>query len=138
MAKRLPTMTDRKRRKTDEDILNNLAFKKAMEKAGLTGAREARKIDKVQSAANLAIAETIPDWLDWRAEGDAFSSDDFFVEIALIATPGNRSRIMKHAMITDEALEAIESQVAEWKDEADRERTRQSAKPLSPEADPVD
>jgi len=136
MTKRVPKKTINKTRRTDEDILKNETFKKALEKAGMTGARVARKNDKVQRAAKLAMAETVDDWLDWSAEDDASAPTDFFVQIALLASAANRSKILKHAMIPQEAIKIIEAQVAQWKAEGEKEAASKDA--AKAEADPFD
>ena len=97
----VPHKIDRKLRNSTTDITKDEAFKAAMARAGAVGANVARKKDKEQRAARAALAETIDDWAAWQSEADPELVARIFAEIALTATAGNRSKILKHKLLPE-------------------------------------
>lgn len=58
--------------------------------------KEARKNDKIQREARLAIAETFDAWLDWLEDTAPKQIEEIFFELGCFATATNRRRMFKN------------------------------------------
>ena len=92
-------------------------MQKAMASIGNIADKQARKDDKVQREARLAIAETFDAWLDWMEEAAPEEFEDVFFELGCFATATNRRRMFKHAKAPEGVAERAQEQVDRWKAE---------------------
>ncbi|QCO57835.1 hypothetical protein EOK75_19430 (plasmid) [Pseudorhodobacter turbinis] len=81
-----------------------------------------------RGAARKAIADTIEEWVAFLSENDAEAAADFYYEISMLATAGNRRRIAKHATMPEGVFERVEDDLREQKEEAEREAAKAQAK----------
>lgn len=94
-----------------------LRLEKAMASVGNLADKQARKDDKVQRQARMAIAETFDAWLDWLEETAPEQIEEMFFEIGCFATATNRRRLFKHAKAPEGVAERAQEQVDRWKAE---------------------
>ncbi|WP_322865933.1 hypothetical protein U5922_006830 [Aquicoccus sp. G2-2] len=94
-----------------------LRLEKAMASVGNLADKQARKDDKVQRQARIAIAETFDAWLDWLEENAPEQIEEMFFEIGCFATATNRRRLFKHAKAPEGVAERAQEQVDRWKAE---------------------
>jgi len=92
-------------------------MQKAMVSIGNIADKQARKDDKVQREARMAIAETCDAWLDWLEETAPEQIQDIFFELGCFATATNRRRMFKHAKAPEGVAERAQEQVDQWKAE---------------------
>ena len=92
-------------------------MQKAMASIGNIADKQARKDDKVQREARLAIAETFDAWLDWMEETAPEQVEDVFFELGSFATATNRRRMFKHAKAPEGVAERVQEQVDQWRAE---------------------
>ncbi|MBC58124.1 MAG: hypothetical protein CL814_14490 [Confluentimicrobium sp.] len=92
-------------------------MQKAMVSIGKIADKQARKDDKVQREARLAIAETFDAWLDWMGESAPEQIEEIFFELGCFATAANRRRMSKHAKAPEGVAERAQEQVDRWKAE---------------------
>ncbi len=79
--------------------------------------KEARKNDKVQREARMAIAETFDAWLEWMEETAPEQVEDVFFELGCFANATNRRRMFKHAKAPVGVAERAQEQLDRWKAE---------------------
>lgn len=94
-----------------------LRLEKAMASVGNLADKQARKDDKAQRQARMAIAETFDAWLEWLAETVPEQIEEMFFELGCLATATNRRRIFKHAKAPAGVAERAQEQVDRWKAE---------------------
>ena len=116
----VPHKIDRKLRNSTTDITKDEAFKAAMARAGAVGANVARKKDKDQRAARAALAETFEDWAAWKKTTDGELLNQVLAELALVATAGNRAKILKHNLLPQDVAKFVLAEVEKRKAEADK------------------
>lgn len=92
-------------------------MQKAMVSIGNIADKQARKDDKIQREARLAIAETFDAWLDWMEETAPEQIEDVFYELGCFASATNRRRMFKHAKAPEGVAERAQEQVDQWKAE---------------------
>ncbi len=123
MAKSLPQKTVRKNRKKTVPNISP-ALMQAMEKSNARIAavadKEARKNDKVQREARMAIAETFDEWLEWMAEEDPSQIEDLFIQLGCLANAPNRRRLFKHTQMPEGVSEQVQDELDRAKAEAER------------------
>ena len=93
---------------------------------GNIAGKQARKDDKVQREARLAIAETFDAWIDWLEEEAPDQIEEMFFELGCFATASNRRRMFKHAKAPEGVAERAQEQVDQWK--AEEEAAKAAAK----------
>ena len=101
-------------------------MEKAMISIGNIAGKQARKDDKVQREARLAIAETFDAWIDWLEEEAPDQIEEMFFELGCFATASNRRRMFKHAKAPEGVAERAQEQVDQWK--AEEEAAKAAAK----------
>lgn len=101
-------------------------MEKAMISIGNIAGKQARKDDKVQREARLAIAETFDAWIDWLEEEAPDQIEEMFFELGCFASATNRRRMFKHAKAPEGVAERVQDQVDQWK--AEEEAVRAAAK----------
>lgn len=79
--------------------------------------KQARKDDKIQREARMAIAETFDAWLDWLAETAPEQIEETFFELGCFASATNRRRMFKHAKAPEGVAERAQAKVDQWKAE---------------------
>ncbi|MBR9762423.1 MAG: hypothetical protein GYB53_02500 [Rhodobacteraceae bacterium] len=92
-------------------------MQKAMVSIGNIADKQARKDDKVQREARMAIAETFDAWLDWLEETAPDQVEEVFFELGCFATATNRRRMFKHAKAPEGVAGRAQEQVDQWKAE---------------------
>ncbi len=112
--------------KFEMSVAMQARMEKAMISIGNIAGKQARKDDKVQREARLAIAETFDAWIDWLEEEAPDQIDEMFFELGCFATATNRRRMFKHAKAPEGAAERAQEQVDQWK--AEEEAARAAAK----------
>lgn len=129
MAKSLPQRAARKTRKNEVKMTPAMdrAMKITMTRIASIADKEARKDDKVQREARLAIAETLDAWLEWTAEADSNQAEEFFFELGCFATATNRRRLFKHIQMPDGVIERIQEQLDRWKAEEEAAKAEAEA-----------
>lgn len=98
-------------------------MQKAMASIGNIADKQARKDDKVQREARIAIAETFDAWLDWLAETAPEQVEEVFFELGCFATATNRRRMFKHAKAPEGIAERTQAQADQWKAEEEAAKT---------------
>ncbi|WP_281985114.1 hypothetical protein [Thalassorhabdomicrobium marinisediminis] len=96
-----------------------LRMQKALTSVGNLADQQARKDDKIQREARMAVAETFDAWLDWLEENAPEQVEEMFFELGCLATATNRRRIFKHAKAPEGVAERAQEQVDRWKAEED-------------------
>ncbi|WP_458792288.1 hypothetical protein [Yoonia sp. MH D7] len=128
MSKRMPRKPVKATRKNRNEVPMSAAMKAAMFKVANVAANMSRKDEATQQAARKAIADTIEKWIAFLSENDAEAVEDFYYEINMLATAGNRRRIAKHATMPEGVFERVEGDLREQKEEAEREAAKAQAK----------
>ncbi len=84
MTKTLPAKSPRKTTKPKFEVTPamQIRFEKAMASVGRTADKEARKDDKIQREARLAIAETLEIWIEWMLDENTDQVEDIFLSLA--------------------------------------------------------
>tara|TARA_R110002074_G_scaffold23899_5_gene71821 strand:- start:167 stop:613 length:447 start_codon:yes stop_codon:yes gene_type:complete len=101
-------------------------MEKAMISIGNIAGQQARKDDKVQREARLAIAETFDAWIDWLEDEAPDQIEEMFFELGCFASATNRRRMFKHAKAPEGVANRAQEQVDQWK--AEEEAARAAAK----------
>jgi hypothetical protein len=122
---RKPVKATRKKR---NEVPMSAAMKAAMFKVANVAANMSRKDEATQQAARKAIADTIEEWIAFLTENDPEAVEDFYYEISMLATAGNRRRIAKHATMPEGVFERVEDDLKSQKEEAEREAAKARAK----------
>lgn len=119
MKKSLSQKPARKPRSSQFEMTSAMEarMQKAMVSIGNIADKQARKDDKIQREARLAIAETFDAWLDWMEEAAPEQVEDVFFELGCFATATNRRRMFKHAKAPEGVAERAQEQVDRWKAE---------------------
>ena len=95
-----------------------------MFKVANVAANLSRKDEAAQQAARKAIADTIEEWISFLSEHDQSAVDEFYYEISMLASVGNRRRISKHALMPTTVAERVEGDLQKQKEEAEAAKTR--------------
>lgn len=139
MKKSLSQKPARKPRSSQFEMTPDMEarMQKAMASIGNIADKQARKDDKVQREARMAIAETFDAWLDWLAETAPEQVKDTFFELGCFATATNRRRMFKHAKAPEGVAALVQVQVDQWKaeEEAAKAAGAQKAQGTSDDAD---
>ncbi|WP_145953385.1 hypothetical protein [Oceaniglobus indicus] len=119
MSKSLPQKPARKPRAAQFQMTPAMQqrMEKAMVSIGSFADKAARKDDKVQREARMAIADTFDAWLDWLEETAPEQIEETFFELGCFATATNRRRLFKHAKAPEGVAERAQEQVDRWKAE---------------------
>jgi hypothetical protein len=119
MKKSLSQKPARKPRSTQFEMTPAMEarMQKAMVSIANIADQKARKNDKIQREARLAIAETFDAWLDWLEEAAPEQIEEIFFELGCFATATNRRRMFKHAKAPEGVAERAQEQVDQWKAE---------------------
>lgn len=128
MSKRMPRKPVKATRKKRNEVPMSAAMKAAMFKVANVAANMSRKDEATQQAARKAITDTIEEWVAFLTEKDSEAVEDFYYEICMLATAGNRRRIAKHAPMPEGVCERVEDDLREQKEEAEREAAKAQAK----------
>jgi hypothetical protein len=134
MTKLLPSKKTRNERKKATMTMSP-ALKKTMENSYVRVAtvadKEARKDDKIQREARIAIAETLDEWLAWMAGEDPAQVNDLFFELGCLASATNRRRLFKHAQLPDGVTELVQEELDRAKAEEEKAKAEAEKKVLS-------
>ncbi|OWU69542.1 hypothetical protein [Marinibacterium profundimaris] len=127
MKKSLSQKPARKPRSTQFEMTPAMEarMQKAMVSIANIADQKARKNDKIQREARMAIAETFDAWLDWLEEAAPEQIEEIFFELGCFATATNRRRMFKHAKAPEGVAERAQQQVDRWK--ADEEAAKAAA-----------
>jgi len=87
-----------------------------------------RKEEVTQQVARKAISDTIEDWVAFLTENDLEAVEEFYYEICMLATAGNRRRIAKHTPIPVGVFERVEDDLQSQREEIKREAAKAQAK----------
>ena len=128
MSKRMPRKPVKASRKSSTAVTMSPAFAAAMFKVANVAANMSRKDEAAQQAARKAIADTIEEWIGFLADNEPEAVEDFYYEVCMLATAGNRRRIAKHALMPEGVIERVEDDLREQKEEAEREAAKAKAK----------
>jgi hypothetical protein len=128
MSKRMPRKPVNATRKKRTEAQMSPAMQAAMLKVANVAANMSKKDEATQQAARKAIADTIEDWLAFLAEDNPDVVEDFYYEICMLATVGNRRRIAKHTSMPEGIFERVEDDLQSQKEEAEREAAKARAK----------
>ena len=112
-----PSKTTRKKR---AEVPMSAAMQAAMFKVANVAANLSRKDEAAQQAARKAIADTIEEWIAFLTENDPEAVDQFYYEVCMMASAGNRRRISKHALMPAGIAEQVEDDLKSQKEEAER------------------
>ena len=127
MSKRMPHKPVKATRKNRNDVVTSAAMQAAVFKVMNVAANMSRKDEATQQAARKAIADTIEDWIAFLTENDPEAVEEFYYEICMLATAGNRRRIAKHAPMPEGVFERVEDDLQSQKEEAEREAAKAQA-----------
>ena len=127
MSKRMPRKPVKATRKNRTEVVTSAAMQAAVFKVMNVAANMSRKDEATQQAARKAIADTIEDWIAFLTENDPEAVEDFYYEICMLATAGNRRRIAKHTPIPAGVFERVEDDLKSQKEEAEREAAKAQA-----------
>jgi len=119
-----PSKTTRKKR---ADVPMSAAMQAAMFKVANVAANLSRKDEAAQQAARKAIADTIEEWIAFLTENDPEAVDQFYYEVCMMASAGNRRRISKHALMPAGIVEQVEDDLKSQKEEAERAAGKKQA-----------
>ena len=126
-----PSKTTRKKR---ADVPMSAAMQAAMFKVANVAANLSRKDEAAQQAARKAIADTIEEWIAFLTENDPEAVDQFYYEVCMMASAGNRRRISKHALMPAGIVEQVEDDLKSQKEEAERAAAKERAVEKAKEA----
>jgi hypothetical protein len=124
MSKRMPRKPVKAIRKKRNEVPMSAAMQAAMFKVANVAANMSKKDEATQQAARKAIADTIEEWVAFLTENDPEAVGDFYYEICMLATAGNRRRIAKHATMPEGIFERVEDDLQIQKEEAEREAAK--------------
>lgn len=127
MTKRMTAKPAKSTRKNRTAIPMSPAMQAAMFKVANVAANVSRK-DAAQRAARQAIADTVAEWIGWLNEDHPDAVEEFYYEICMLATAGNRNRIAKHSLMPEGLLDRVEEDLKAQKEEAEREAAKARAK----------
>ncbi|WP_439109690.1 hypothetical protein [Lentibacter sp.] len=128
MTKRMTTKPAKSTRKNRTAIPMSQAMEAAMFKVASVAANVSRKDEATQRAARQAIADTVAEWIHWLNENHPEAVHEFYYEICMLATSGNRNRIAKHSLMPEGLLDRVEKDLKAQKEEAEREAAKALAK----------
>ncbi len=128
MTKRMTARPVKSSRKNRTAIPMSPAMQAAMFKVANVAANVSRKDEAAQRAARQAIADTVAEWITWLNEDHPESVEEFYYEICMLATAGNRNRIAKHSLMPEGLLDRVEEDLKAQKKEAEREAAKSRAK----------
>ena len=131
MRKRMPAIPVKAARKQRAQVPMSAAMQSAMFKVANVAANLSRKDEVAQQAARKAIAETVEDWITFLSEGHPEAVEEFYYEICMLASAGNRRRIAKHALMPEDIFERVENDLQQQKEEAEREAAKAEAQAAS-------
>tara|TARA_R110000850_G_scaffold84606_6_gene181700 strand:+ start:532 stop:954 length:423 start_codon:yes stop_codon:yes gene_type:complete len=126
-----PSKTTRKKR---ADVPMSAAMQAAMFKVANVAANLSRKDEAAQQAARKAIADTIEEWIAFLTENEPEAVDQFYYEVCMMASAGNRRRISKHALMPAGIVEQVEDDLKSQKEEAERAAAKERAVEKAKEA----
>ena len=126
-----PSKTTRKKR---ADVPMSAAMQAAMFKVANVAANFSRKDEAAQQAARKAIADTIEEWIAFLTENEPEAVDQFYYEVCMMASAGNRRRISKHALMPAGIVEQVEDDLKSQKEEAERAAAKERAVEKAKEA----
>lgn len=113
MTKILPTKRPKRNRAVmDAAAAQSLQMQRAMERIAKVATGLGRKDEETQRQARTAITETVEIWLSWLSEADPEVVEDFYTELEVLASAGNRRRIAKHAFRPVGVDERVASELA--------------------------
>ena len=112
-----PSKTARKKR---AEVPMSAAMQAAMFKVANVAANLSRKDEAAQQAARKAITDTIEEWIAFLTESEPEAVDQFYYEVCMMASVGNRRRISKHALMPAGIVEQVEDDLKSQKEEAER------------------
>ncbi|HBB82699.1 MAG TPA: hypothetical protein DC031_05370 [Sulfitobacter sp.] len=119
-----PSKTARKKR---AEVPMSAAMQAAMFKVANVAANLSRKDEAAQQAARKAIADTIEEWIAFLTENEPEAVDQFYYEVCMMASAGNRRRISKHALMPAGIVEQVEDDLKKQKEEAERAAAKERA-----------
>ncbi len=128
MNKRMPSKPVKATRKNRNQEQMSPAMQAAMFKVANVAANMSRNDEATQQAARKAISDTIEDWVAFLTENAPEAVEEFYYEICMLATAGNRRRIAKHTPIPAGVFERVEGDLQSQKEEAEREAAKAQAK----------
>ncbi|WP_341233611.1 hypothetical protein [uncultured Sulfitobacter sp.] len=108
-------------RKNRNEVPMSAAMQAAMFKIANVGAGMATQEDATQMAVRKAIAETVEEWITFLTKNAREAVDNFYYEVCMLATAGNRRRIAKHSPMPEGVFERVEDDLCEQNEEAQRE-----------------
>ena len=128
MSKRMPRKPVKTTRQKRNEVPMSAAMQAAMFKVANVAANMFKKDEATQQAARKAIADTIEEWVAFLTENDPEAVEDFYFEICMLATAGNRRRIAKHATMPEGIFERVEDDLQIQKEEVEREAAKAQVK----------
>ena len=120
MNNRMQGKPSKATRKKRADVPMSAAMQAAMFKVANVAANLSRKDEAAQQAARKAIADTIEEWITFLTENEPEAVDQFYYEVCILASAGNRRRISKHALMPAGIVEQVEGDMQKQKEEAER------------------
>lgn len=134
MTTKIPHYKTKSVRKSAE-LLPTKKVEDAMNRLAKVSQESGAKQEKTQREARAAIAETINALLDWLQEENSEQVHELFLQLMMLATPGNRSKIAKHIMIPDGVIAQAEEIISKAKqEEAEAKQKAEAAKAAETEA----
>lgn len=127
-----PSKTARKKR---AEVPMSAAMQAAMFKVANVAANLSRKDEAAQQAARKAIADTIEEWISFLTENEPEAVDQFYYEVCMMASVGNRRRISKHALMPAGIVEQVEDDLKKQKEDAERAAAKKQVVENGKEAD---
>jgi len=115
---RKPVKTTRKNR---NEVPMSAAIQAAIFKVANVAANISTQEDATQMAVRKANAETVKEWITFLTKNAREAVDNFYYEVCMLATAGNRRRIAKHSPMPEGVFERVEDDLCEHKEEAKRE-----------------
>ncbi len=128
MSKRMQAKPVKATRNTAKNFTTTARMQAAMLKVAHIAATQSRKDEATQQAARKAIAETVDEWITFLADDHPDAVDEFYYEICMLASAGNRRRIAKHALVPEGLVERVEDDLQQQKEQAEREAAAAQAR----------
>lgn len=128
MTKRMKAKPARSTRKNRSAVPMSPAMEAAMFKVANVAAKLSRKDEAAQQAARKAIADTVEEWITWLSDDHPEAVEEFYYEICMLASAGNRNKIAKHSLMPQDLLDRVEVDMKVQKEEAEREAAKARAK----------
>ncbi|PIL22234.1 hypothetical protein P775_00280 [Puniceibacterium antarcticum] len=100
----------------------------AMQAAMFKVANVAANLSRKDEAARKAIADTVEEWITWLSDDHADAVEEFYYEICMLASAGNRNKIAKHSLMPKGLLDRVEEDLKAQKEEAEREAAKVQSK----------